>query len=203
MGLFSTCKTEKSEDNIETLSPEIVTVLKNFVESVELPFSDAYCDETEDIEWQSRSGFIAYNSTRGGFDRIAVIPTHYLTASGELYGLACQDRVEEFEKDSFEQIKKDNPEMNDEQIEDTMRDEASEYDDIAYRVRILYKGDNQLQIDSGFDYDAPYFRWSNKSDFEADIKFKNVTDLKTKLSKIAKKIESAQYKKRTKTKKVA
>lgn len=203
MGLFSTSKTEKSEDNIETLSPEIVDVLKSFVESVELPFSDAYYDETEDIEWQSRDGFIAYNSTRGGFDRIAVVPTHYLTCRGEIQGLVCQERIETQDAETMADIKKEHPEMTDEQIEDTMRDEDSEYDDVAYRVRVLYKGDNSLQIDAGFDYDAPYFRWSNKSDFEADIKFKNVTDLKTKLAKIVKKIESAQYMKKTKTKKAA
>ena len=94
MGLFSTNMTDKSEDNIETLSPEIVDILKSFVESIELPFSDAYVDKTEDIEWQSRDGFIAYNSTRGGFDRIAIIPTHYLTGSGEIQGLVCQERIE-------------------------------------------------------------------------------------------------------------
>lgn len=203
MGLFSTSKTEKSEDNIETLSSEIVKALKSFVESVELPFSDAYIDKTEDIEWQSRDGFIAYNNTRGGFDRIAIIPTYYLTGSGEVQGLVCQARIEEYDAETMADIKKDHPEMTDKQVYDAMTDEAGEYDDIAYRVRVLYKGDNTLQIDAGFDYDAPYFRWSNASDFEADIKFKNVTDLKTKLTKIVKKIESAQYVKKSKTKKVA
>lgn len=195
-------KTEKSKDNLYILHPVYKKLFERFVGMVELPFSDAYSDETKEIEWQSRDGFSAYNSTRGGLDRIAIIPTHYLTGSGEIQGLVCQERIEKYDDETLADIKKDNPEMTYEEIEDKMRDEASEYDDIAYRVRILYKGSNCVQIDAGFDYDAPYFRWSNKSDFECDFKFKNSTDLKNKLDKIVNKIESAQYEKRA-TKKAA
>jgi hypothetical protein len=91
--------------------------------------------------------------------------------------------------------------MTDDEISEAMMNESSEQGDIAYRVRILYKGDKTVQIDAGFDYDAPYFRWSNKSDFEADFKYKNLADLKMKLKKIRVKIMAAQYSKKTKTKK--
>jgi hypothetical protein len=203
MGLFSKSKTHKSEDNIDTLPPVYKQLFRVFCQSIELPFSDAYSDETSEIEYQSRDGFIAYDSTRGGSDRIAIVPMHYLTGSGEVRGLACQSHVEKCEQDDYNYIKENNPEMTDDEISEVIMNESSEQDDIAYRVRILYKGEKTIQIDAGFDYDAPYFRWSNKSDFEADFKYKNLADLKMKLKKIRTKIMAAQYTKKTKTKKAA
>lgn len=193
-------KTYKSEDNIETLGQKFKDLFQEFVKSIELPFSDESYDETSELEWQSRDGFRAFDSTRGGYDRIVIIRQSYLTGSGEIMGLVCQDKIEKFQQDSFDSIKKEYPDMTGDQIYDEIQNNESEYDDVAYRVRILYKGNNEVQIDAGFDYDAPYFLWTNESDFEADIKFKNFSDLKRKLKSIVKKIEKAQYS--TKIKKV-
>lgn len=187
----------KQYDNIETLGQKYKDLFEEFVNSIELPFTDAYHDKTEEFEWQSRSGFIAFDSTRGGYDCIAITRSSYLIGSGEINGLVCQEKVEQYAQDQIDAMKEQYPEMTDEQIEDSLRDGESEYDDIAYRVRIKYKGNNEIQIDAGFDYDAPYFRWSNKSDYENDITFKNYSDLKKKLKSIAKKIEQAQYVKKT------
>jgi hypothetical protein len=55
---------------------------------------------------------------------------------------------------------------------------------VAFRVRIMYEGENTVMVRAGWDNDAPCFRWTNKSEFEKEIKFKTKADLKAKLSKL-------------------
>ncbi len=173
--------TLKHLDNIDT-KRGLKKALVEFMEQIECKLDGHVLSQAEAFEWQSRSGFAAHNHNRGGFDFISIrdiytIETHRLNK----HESALVDNAIAY---SYKLVKEDNPKMSQDEIVEVCHNEAGEYDDVAYRVRVMYTGNNTVEVFSGLDFDAPYFRWSNKSSFTKVIKFKTIKDLKTQLNKV-------------------
>lgn len=174
--------THKSKDNIDT-HPEMKAILKDWIESLESPLYEAE-NRIDEIEWNSRDGFIAHSHNRGGFELFSMQSIAHLIGSGYI-PKSISDRVTEIESDEYKEIKEDHPEFNDEQLGDAVYESLSnEYSYVGYHVRIMYEGANVLCIHSGFDFDAPYFRWNGRAENQIEIKFKTIADLKKKLAKV-------------------
>jgi hypothetical protein len=173
----------KHLDNIETVKG-LKPTLKSFIDSIESPFEFNDYNQINELEWESRSGFIAHSHNRGGYDFISLCDVY--SSQGYTLGKQTNKKINDIVDYNFKSIKKDNPEMTDDDIHDAMHNESSEYDDIAFRVRAMYEGDNVLMVYMGYDFDAPYFRWNTKADKTKKIKFKDIKDLRTKLTKLKK-----------------
>lgn len=183
--------TEKSEDNIETVAG-LKEALTEWMESLEMPWTDGI-DNTEELEWQSRSGFHAHNHNRGGMDRISIVSLYQLIGSGDHYNTAIKDKVEKDHESNHKNVAESHPTLDPESEE--FRDIVDEYsqddyDAYAFRVRAMYEGEGVVCIHAGYDLDAPYFRWNSKAEFTHEIKFKTIAGLKRQLKSLTKKIES-------------
>lgn len=182
----------KSVDTVDTV-PGLKNALMEFVESIPLPFEDDYNREPEELEYQSRDGFGAHSHNRGGIDRLAVSNIRYLVGGGTHYGLKIEEHVQESYDETADLVEKENPKLEGDELYQAV-DEAfdSEYDAVAYRIRVMYEGQGVVRVYAGYDLDAPYFRWNNAADFEAEIKFNTISGLKRQLKALITKIVKAQ-----------
>lgn len=177
--------TIKSIDNVET--KKLVPILEQFLEKIDLSFEGS--TEITELEYISRDGFSAFDRNRGGMDLICITDNASLICSGYHCGTSIETEVNESFDNTCKKVKEDNPEFTEDRVfEEAYNIESDVCSGQAFRVRLMYEGENTLVIHAGWDKDAPYFRWSNASELEAVIKFKNKNDLKTKLNKILKKI---------------
>lgn len=181
--------TLKHLDNIDT-KRGLKKAIKEFMESIVNPFE--VCHESiEEIEYISRDGFMAWDENRGGIDLMQFNNIPGLIGSGGHCGLIIEDKVQKLYEDSIQSMRADNPLMSGDEVEEAYYTEANEYEDIAYRVRAIYNGNKTLTVFAGFDFDAPYFRWDAKADFEKVISFKTINDLKKQLTPLIKELELA------------
>ena len=178
--------TNKKEDNVNTKN--LLPLIKEFLEKVDINF-DSMNTTIEEFEFESYSGFSAFHHNRGGMDLIAITTNGYLIGSGTHIGTSIEKQVEDSYsaicKQAVEEGLVDGTDKFYERVDSYQNDD---YSGQAFRVRLMYEGDNTLVVYAGWDDDAPYFRWSNKPELEKTIKFKNKRDLKTKLNKLLKKI---------------
>lgn len=180
----------KETDNVDT--QKLIPILKEFLESIDVPF-EPYNTNISELEYQSRDGFIAYGHNRGGLDLIAFTTVANLMGSGEHLGSSICASVESDWETAYNDIKKNDPELDEEHIWDNVYESCSdEYYGYAWRIRIMYEGNNTLCIHVGWDTDAPYYRWHNKAQLKLEIKYKNKADLKRKLEKVKDKIEGTK-----------
>jgi hypothetical protein len=180
-------KTNKEYDNVVTKGYQ--DILLESLEDLDIPF-DAYNTVVEPLEFESRDGFWAHDRNRGGADFIAFTTTGFLHGSGEHTSTSIENRIEEEYESIWKDTLADNPELdpnneshlNDlyEALDNTLN---NDYCGQAFRIRLMYEGNGVLLVHSGWDNDAPYFRWSNKTDLEQEIKFKTKSELKQKLVK--------------------
>lgn len=187
----------KESDNVETMS--LIPVIQEFLEEITPAFEGYNSDQISEFEFKSRSGFWAHDHNRGGLDLIVINDLRGLMGSGEYMGLKIEKQVNKDYETLWNDIKQDNPELNEENEKDLEKlyelvDEAGscEYQSIAWRVRVMYEGNGVLMVYAGYDFDAPYFRWGNAADFEHKIEFKTLKGLKTQLKKLVSKIEKSQ-----------
>jgi hypothetical protein len=179
--------TLKENDNVET--KDLIPLLTKFMESIDIGF-DSHLTRIEPIEFWSRDGFHAFDRNRGGMNLIAFTDNASLIGCGYHIGTSIESYVEESFNNTQDSIRAENPDYTDDQVfDETYNSESDDYSGQAFRVRIIYEGNNTLVVCAGWDKDAPYYGWSNKSELEKVIKFKNKRDLKTKLNKLLKKIE--------------
>jgi|ERR1019366_2033060 hypothetical protein len=178
--------TLKENDNVET--KKLILLLTEFLESLNIRF-DGY-NQIEPLEFRSRDGFSAFDRNRGGMDFISITDNASLIGSGYHSGTSIEKIINDSFETTLNEVKLEYPDLNEEeQYDKTYEIESNDYNGQAFRVRLMYEGNNTLVVHAGWDHDAPYFRWSNKSELEKVIKFKNKRDLKTKLNKLIKKIE--------------
>lgn len=178
-------------DNVETKG--LLPTIQNFLKSISLPFEAS--KEIEALEFISRDGFSAHDHNRGGMDLFSTTTVAYLIGSGEHCGTAIELDVEDSWDSSRNDIIKDNPELDlegDELFDRVYESCNDDYSGMAYRVRVMYEGNGVLCVYSGYDTDAPYYRWNNKPDFNTKVKFKTKTELKRKLKALVKRIEKSQ-----------
>lgn len=187
-------QTEKSNDNIETVIG-LKEALEEFMDSVKEnvnPFSETFTSEINELPWESYDGFRAHNHNRGGLDFISIDSIDRLVGSGDHMGLKISEWVNDQYDETYKNVVTENPTLktdsNDfyEALDSSF---CSEYDTVAFRVRAMYEGEGLLVVHIGYDKDAPYFRWSEKSHQEIEIKFKTIAGLKRKLKALIKKIE--------------
>lgn len=178
--------TSKEKDNVETKG--LLPVIKGFLEDINIGFDPDY-STIEDFEFKSRDGFSAFEHNRGGMDLLVITTTASLIGSGYHMGTSIEEKVEKQWNDTFDEVQKENPNMSDDELSELVYElESDEYSGQAFRVRVMYEGNNTLRVYAGWDNDAPYYRWNNKPEFEKTIKFKTKRDLKTKLNKCLKAI---------------
>lgn len=188
---------EKRLDNIDT-TIGLKEIIKDFIDSIELKVPFEGHNQTEELEFWSRSGFAAFNSNRGGFDLINISNISHIINSGEHIGKTIQDYVDKIYKNEIKDLLKEVPQLK-ENYSDEFYNELdsrlqNEYNDIAWRVRIMYNGNKTLTIYAGYDKDAPYFRWREKADIELVIRYKTLNGLKRQLKDITEKIIRSQLK---------
>lgn len=178
----------KNLDNVET--KKLLPLIKEFLEKVDINF-ETQQTMLEPFEFRSYSGFAAYDHNRGGMDLIAITNDAYLLGSGTHFGTSIEKHVQDSHDSAAKQVLEDYPNLKDgsdefyEKLDEILMDD---YSGQAFRVRVMYEGNNVLRVYAGWDHDAPYFRWSNSPEFKKTIKFKNKRDLKAKLNKLLKKI---------------
>lgn len=185
-------KTYKSEDNINTKN--LKSTVKAFLKALDTKAfkHDGHTLELDELEFESRDGFIAYDHNRGGMDLINLV------TYSEIENNSCGSTkaISDFVQRQYENMLKDHPNYNkmteDEQFETYDAYMGHENDNyIGRRIRVMYEGNNVLCVHYGFDMDAPYFRWTEANGDETnmiEIKFKNKVDLKKQLVKAGKKI---------------
>lgn len=176
--------TIKSQDNITTLNPKIVELLR---ETVQESYQLEGKLDVENVEWQSRDGFMAYDHNRGGFSRLSYDRIDHLVGSGTKLTTEVKKWIDESYNDNYSEVLKNNPKLNentDEFYNELDSSFCSEYDCLGYKVQILYNGNNMIDIVCGYTYDAPYFRGFDVITLQKQIKFKNYSDLKKKLAKL-------------------
>lgn len=182
--MFEKAKTDKygpNGDNVETKN--LIPIIREFLESIDAPFDPMHV-AIEEIEWQSRDGFIAHGHNRGGMDLLAY------TDIASLYGSGAPESISDYVQEQWDQtcnkIEKENPELTQEEVFDKAYEETScEYSALAWRIRVMYEGENQLMVYVGWDKDAPYFRWNEKAQSEYQINFKDNDDLVKQLTQLA------------------
>lgn len=185
---------EKQTDNIETVS-ELNDTLKEWLETIDMPFDDVSELSIENFEFRSRDGFSAHSHNKGGLDLITVTTIDRLVGSGEQSGLEIEKWVDTQYDETYKQVVEDNPTLDSQSDEFYNELDASfcnDYDAVAYRIRAMYEGDGVLRIYSGYDKDAPYFRFKGAVSFEVEIKFKTISGLKRQLKAVKNKLEKAQ-----------
>lgn len=181
--MFEKAKTDKASDNVETKN--LIPIIREFLESIDPPF-DAMHVTIEEIEYWSRDGFIAHGHNRGGMDLIAFTDIASLIGSGYHSGKSIEKHVEDIYYKDFEENKKDNPNLSEEDIyEMTNEQNSCDYSMLAWRIRVMYEGDNRLIVYVGWDKDAPYFPWKDKAESEHEINFKDNDDLIKQLTQLA------------------
>lgn len=179
-------------DNVDVKG--LQPIIRAFLESIELPFEDINT-QFSDIEYNHRDGFIPYRHNRGGMDLISYTNIHQLIGSGDHMGLTIHKWVDDQYKDSWKSVQESYPDLEPHSETFYEKLDALNYDyysGLAYRVRVMYEGENTITVYSGYDTDAPYYRWSDPVEFEKTIKFKNKTDLKAKLKSLLPKIRKVQ-----------
>lgn len=189
----------KETDNVETL--DLLPIIRNFLENISEPFETYLTkdDQLSELEFKSMSGFLAHGHNRGGMDLIVITDVMSLVASGAHMGLSVENKINKDYDEAWEDAKNEHPELSEDKQEDLEQlhnyvDEltSGEYNQIAWRVRVMYEGQGVLKIYAGYDFDAPYFRWNSAAQFEAIINFKTLTGLESKLNKLISKIEKTQ-----------
>lgn len=181
----------KTDDNINTVKGLKETV-KSWLESITVPF-ESYDRPIDELEFERRDGFIPHSWNRGGLDLIAISDISSLVGSGEHMGLSIEEWInDQYNEAGQDAIKEGLIAGTDEYYEFVDNNTQGDYSCIAYRIRVMYEGEGILKIYSGYDKDAPYFRWNGKAEFETEIKFKSIDDLNKKLKKVTKKLEKAQ-----------
>lgn len=171
------------EDNVDTRG--LVELLKDSTEPLD-ELLDFMFQSVEELEYTSRDGFIPHSHNKGGVDFIGITSIKDLYYSGSHHDTNIEVHVNECFNYEEKELKENHPELkfgSDEYYEKL--DEYLEYEgnQLAFRVRIMYEGDGVIMVHSGWDLDGPYFRWTNKTDLEQKIKFKDKRDLKPKLRK--------------------
>lgn len=169
-------------DNV--IDKGLLPVLESFMKKIQSEISDPfYHDKIQELEFISRSGFSAHGHNRGGLDLIA------FTDVGSCYGggYDYSDATEQWQN-AFDQIKAENKELSEDDVfEKTLEYCSNEYMTMAYRVRVMYEGENQVCVHFGWDHDAPYFRWRNNAE-QIEITFTSKRDLAKKLNAIVKQV---------------
>ena len=169
--------TTKQHDNIDTVKG-LKATLETWLEKISTPWDNCVIEE---FEYQSRDGFIAYDSNRGGFDLISVESVPFIFDS---YRYCVQDKIDKLMQDTINLYKEENPNTSDEDIELDIMNYADCYDDIAWRIRVFYRGFNTIEIFVGYDFDAPYFRGIEHDTFETTITFERLPDLQWQLESV-------------------
>lgn len=178
---------DKSEDNVNTRG--LIDLLTNSVTDLNIPF-ETFNESVSQLEFERRDGFIPFGHNRGGIDFITYVDILSLYGSGYHIGTKIENFVYDQVTEAFSEAVKQNPDLNENNEKDREKlyeisDESlmDEYSLLAWRIRIMYEGNGLVMIYSGWDKDAPYFRWQGKTDLEQKIKFKDKRDLKAKLKK--------------------
>lgn len=176
----------KTEDNVETkgIQELLIETLKNIENDLPIDFSYV---NVETIEYQRRDGFIPHSWNRGGADLIAFTDMRSLHGSGKHYNTKIEDHVNKVYAQEEEDLTLEFPDIkngSDEFYELLDERLTDEYNALAWRIRIMYEGNNTITVYSGWDTDAPYFRWKDRTDFEKSFQFTNKKDLQKKLIKI-------------------
>lgn len=176
---------DKSADTVDTL--KIKDILKDSLDCLSIRL-ESYDDRIDDLEYISRSGFSAYASNRGGIDYISY--SDILSISGS--GIGPKELLEYCYKQELQAItdlKVEHPDLSEDEIQDELYNYMQ--DSIAFRVRMIYRGNGRLEIFTGFDLDGPYFRFGSLlMENEFVVNFKTKHELKTKLAKIIKRINN-------------
>lgn len=179
------------EDNVETMG--LIPIFKECIESLDLSLDFDYSSK-EEFEYRRRDGFIPHSHNKGGIDFIGITSLSSLIGSGSHFNTSIEDNVntswEEEIKNAEESFKEEKIEYTDDDIYDRAYDHGcDEYNGYAFRVRIMYEGNNKVCVHYGWDLDAPYYRWKNKTKGEFEISFKTISGLRRQLNKILKTIE--------------
>jgi len=176
-------KLNRETDNVDTKG--LLPTFRQFVESIDMPV-DGFVVEVKDMEWQRRDGFIPADHNRGGIDLIVVTDIASMIGSGTHTGTTIDEFCEKEYWGCYEYVKANNPELDEEEILDTTDGIMSDdYCHLAWRVRIMYNGNNQVSVYVGWDTDGPYFRWKRQHDSEYQIQFTDSQDLTKKLVQLA------------------
>lgn len=194
MKVYKNSTTTKELDNVRTKKLE--KLLGEAVTGLDLGI-DFHSINISELDFERYDGFIPHAHNRGGIDLIAITTIGSLVGSGEHIGTKAETYAEESYNDDWNQIVKDNPELNQEiesdleQLYNLQGDSLyDDYNGLAFRIRIMYEGDGEMCVHSGWDEDAPYFRWKCNTDLVQEIKFKTKKELRVKLKKaIAKAIK--------------
>ena len=184
-------KSSKELDNIDTMQG-LAPILKEFLEGINEPIEAWNESKIEPLEYISKSGFAAFDSNRGGFDLMLISDVASIYWAGH-QGLSIDSTIDKRYDEIVNEIREADPSLSEDEVWELADDSArGECEGIAYRVRVMYRGNNTLSVFAGYDFDAPYFRWNSKPDIDLDINFKTLKGLKAQLKKIAKQIEKAQ-----------
>ena len=179
------------EDNIDSV-PELKETVRDWLENITHPF-ESYATQIEELEYKRRDGFIPHSWNNGGLDLILISDIGGLVGSGEHFGLSIESWVDGHYNEACENaIKEGLVDGSDDYYEHVDANTRSEYDAVAYRIRVMYEGEGVLKVYAGYDKDAPYFRWNSKDEFETEINFKTISGLKRQLKALTKKVEAAQ-----------
>ena len=191
MQAFDRYKESLNEDTIDSI-PDLKETIKDWLETIKEPF-ESYHKSIEELEYLRRDGFIPHSWNKGGLDLISITDIRSLVGSGYHCGLSIQDWVDDQYNEACENAIKEGLEDGTEEFYDHVDEcTSSEYDAIAYRIRVMYEGESVLKIYTGYDKDAPYFRFKGKVDLDLEVNFKSIPELKKKLAKLTKKVEKNQ-----------
>jgi hypothetical protein len=178
--------TAQNIDNVETEG--LLPIFQEFVDEL-VDHIDGNVGEPDIIEFRHRDGFIPSRYNKGGIDFISYNTVAGMIGSGAHMGTWIEQKIEELYNNDYDETKKENPNLTEEQLFDLVYERNDDdYSGVAYRVRVMYEGDNKVAIHYGFDFDAPYYRWGGNDIKTIEINFKNKSDLKRKLKAVHGKI---------------
>lgn len=173
-------------DLTEAKANSIVEVLKNFL--VELGYSE---ERIGTLECRSRDGFSPYSHNKGGVEGIAFMMQD--TSEQYLYQFPnALKTVQKYAKYSEEMFRKENNIPKDTELTEDQQEELWQWlgndteSTILFSVDLMLTSENQLNVRACVcAKDAPYHRHFDDK-IEKNIKFKTVTELKSKLKALLK-----------------
>jgi len=165
-------------------------VVYSWLEGLGLPFADI--GQIIDQEYLSRAGFIANSNNCGCIDLFCSENLRYLVSSGG-YSAKIADQVNARWEDLLRVIKEDKAHLinNGLDLEDLALDCCNEYEDIGFKIRVMYQGQGRFDITAGYSFDAPYFRGFDLVTFESEFSVNNSNELNEKLKLLTKPVEDS------------
>ena len=179
---------DREKDNVNT--KKLLSTMQTALETFPHVWSDSELIRIDPLEFERRDGFIPHSHNRGGLDYIEIISTSTLISTGMFQSDTAREFAAQSEKDAIEFAKRDAPNATEEEHGALVNDYLqSEYDCLAFRIRIMYEGDNTVAVHYGFDLDAPYFRWKGGTTNTIEINYKTKSELAKKLKNVMEKID--------------